>query len=241
MTGANRSTAVMQRRASTAPDELDYFPTPPWATRALCRFLSDEGAEPLELQRAWEPACGEGHMARPLREAFASVHASDVHPYMPGQAHCDFLVDLPGLPVADWIITNPPFMLANQFAEKAIARARRGVALLVRTSALEGAERYDALFNVTRRPTWVLQFSERCGMFKGRLIRLGALDPFNLDEHGQPRKAATATSYCWIIWQRDRHDTRLRWIPPGSRAALERPGDYPDYSHLFPTSKGPLL
>ena len=30
----NTSTAVMARRAE-APDSLDFFPTPPWATRAL--------------------------------------------------------------------------------------------------------------------------------------------------------------------------------------------------------------
>lgn len=34
----NVSTAVMQRRVE-APDSLDFFPTPPWATRALCEHV----------------------------------------------------------------------------------------------------------------------------------------------------------------------------------------------------------
>jgi hypothetical protein len=35
----NRSSAVMQQR-SEPHDSLDDFPTPPWATRALCVWLS---------------------------------------------------------------------------------------------------------------------------------------------------------------------------------------------------------
>ncbi|WP_226018649.1 hypothetical protein [Novosphingobium sp. FKTRR1] len=227
MTAPNRSTAVMQRRATTAPDELDYFPTPPWATRALCRFLSDEGGEPVEVQRAWEPACGEGHMVRPLREYFADVHASDVHPYTPGQAHCDFLIDLPGLPVADWIITNPPFNIGDQFAQTAMARARRGVALFVRSAFAEGAERYRSLFTEAARPTWELAFCERVVLLKGRLIRSGAPDPFNLDEHGKPKKASSATSYSWLIWQIGRHDTRKRWIAPAHAPRSNAPAIIP--------------
>lgn len=39
---ANRSTAVMQRRVEPL-DSLDDFPTPPWATRALCEWLEKPG------------------------------------------------------------------------------------------------------------------------------------------------------------------------------------------------------
>lgn len=38
----NTSTAVMQRRVE-AHDSLDDFPTPPWATRALCEWLEAQG------------------------------------------------------------------------------------------------------------------------------------------------------------------------------------------------------
>jgi hypothetical protein len=60
------------------PDSLDYFPTPPWATRALCEFLKLH--HKLHGQTCWEPACGGGHMARPLAEYFERVYSSDVHP-----------------------------------------------------------------------------------------------------------------------------------------------------------------
>ena len=67
--------AVMNRRLDPV-DSLDFFPTPPWATRALFKhvLLDAHGT-------AWEPAAGAGHMAEVMRECFAQVHASDVFDY----------------------------------------------------------------------------------------------------------------------------------------------------------------
>src|SRR5690242_15669255 len=98
----NTSHAVMAQRAEPN-DSLDFFPTPPWATRALCEYL--RACDPLlSAKTCWEPACGEGHMARPLSEYFELVYSSDVHPYGFG-AQRDFL--FPGDdPLFDWIITN---------------------------------------------------------------------------------------------------------------------------------------
>lgn len=225
MTGQNRSTAVMQRRR-VAPESLEYFPTPPFATRALCEFLMTEIGEPLDVQTAWEPACGELHMARALSERFDNVRVSDCHRYGDDHELLDFLLFGAGEPEVDWVITNPPFRLARPFIETALTVARRGVAMLVRSAYLESESRM-ALFT-GNPPAYVLQFCERVVMLEGRLVRRGAADPFNLDADGAPMKASTATSYCWLIWMPGHHDTRLRWIPP-SIDRLERPGDYPAY------------
>lgn len=205
----NRSSAVMQHR-SEPHDSLDFFPTPPWATRALCETLSP--TFDLKRRRAWEPACGEGHMARPLSEFFELVYASDVHPYGYGGVW-DFL--FPGdHPSFDWIITNPPFRLAAEFAHRGVDIAGEGVALLVRTAFLEGGGRYATLF-ARRPPHTILQFAERVPMLKGRV------------DH----EASTATAYCWILWFTKPHApapadrTAFAWIPP-CRKALERLGDY---------------
>lgn len=77
--GQNRSTAVMQRRAEPH-DSLDDFPTPPWATRALCEFLRRSGEDTANMV-AREPAANRGYMVRPLKEYFGRVEASDVHDY----------------------------------------------------------------------------------------------------------------------------------------------------------------
>ena len=147
----NTSHDVMAQRVEPS-DSLDFFPTPPWATRALCEFIG------ANMQwNAWEPACGQGHMVGPLCEYFGGVAASDVHPYGYGDVR-DFL--WPSDHRADWIITNPPFRLAEQFALTALERASVGVALLVRTAFLESAGRYKRLFS-KGPPSDVLQFVER--------------------------------------------------------------------------------
>jgi len=236
---ANRSSAVMQQRRDP-PDALDYFPTPPFATRALCEFLEVELGSLADL-KAWEPAAGEMHMARPLAEFFAEVRASDVFPYLPELELLDFTVTGSTEPDVDLIATNPPFVLAQEFIETALQKARLGVAMLVRTSFLEGEERLDEIFE-RNPPTYALQFSERVVMLKGRLVRKGSVDwgaseeaKAKAEAKGKEVKASTATSYCWLVWLRsDRRDpasawdcdTRLRWIRKAFDR-LERQGDYP--------------
>ena len=109
----NTSHAVMAQRVEPH-DSLDFFPTPLWATRALCEFIV-QGDPLLDTKRVWEPACGQGHMARALGEYFEAVYSSDAHDYGAGAVR-DFL--FPGdEPVFDWIITNPPFRLGEQFLD----------------------------------------------------------------------------------------------------------------------------
>lgn len=218
MTGQNTSHAVMAQR-SEPKDSLDYFPTPPWATRALCEWIADRVGRfhMRENLTAWEPACGEGHMARPLSEYFRKVWASDIHDYGHGDVQ-DFLKLRPWYPAfreeADWIITNPPFRLAEKFVETALNRLHHrpsGVAVLVRTAFLESVGRYESLFK-PHPPAAVLQFSERVPMHKGKLTATGS----------------TATAYCWVVWRpQSQSQTEFHWIPP-CRKQLERPGDYDD-------------
>ncbi len=200
----NTSTAVMARRKEPA-GSLDYFPTPAWATRALLTHVLD-----LKGRTVWEPACGDGHMARPLAEVAAVMH-SDVHDYGWGHAVHDFLMPfLPdGAPSPDWVVTNPPFRLAEQFIHRGLAVAKCGVAVLVRAAFAESIQRYENLFR-DHRPAIVAQFVERVAMVKGRV-----------DED-----ASSATAYCWMVWHRQPAErTTFMWIPP-CRTQLEREGDY---------------
>lgn len=212
---AGGGTAVMAGRHEP-PDSLDFFPTPPWATRALCEHvLPWFGCE--RRGTVWEPACGEGHMAEPLGEYFESVRATDIFPYGYGEQE-DFLAgpllaaesDAAAGDCPDWIITNPPFNRAAEFALAALRRAGRGVALLVRNQWIEGAERYRRLFQ-PHPPTAVAPFVERVPMVKGRW------DP----------AATTATAYSWFVWygRPPWPGTQVLWIPPGCRQRLTRPDD----------------
>lgn len=243
----NTSSAVMQQRIEPH-DSLDFFPTPPWATRALCEFLINNSWSfgdkyprdhkwymlPDERLYVWEPACGQGHMARVLAEYFQNVFASDVFDYGYGE-QLDFLSEMDLIKLKarlggcldeqrwrarkvledwkafPWIITNPPFGSAEKFALLGLERGLN-IALLVRTAFLETIGRYNRLF-LTNPPTRILQFTERVPMIKGRL----------------DKKASTATSYAWLVW--DFHAKSMGacsefvWIEP-CRRKLEKPEDY---------------
>ena len=187
----NRSHAVMAQR--TEPKgSLDNFPTPPWATRALIEHVIK-----TELQDAecLEPACGAGHMSRPLAEYFGTVYSSDIADYGFGEVQ-DFL-DKKEDRKYDWVITNPPFKLAEKFIEKALKISNKGIAVLVRTTFIESIGRYNRLFSKSP-PSEFAQFVERVPMVKGRL----------------DRKASTATGYCWLVWRKPVMNTpNLVWIP----------------------------
>ena len=240
----NRSSAVMQQRAE-APDSLDDFPTPPWATRALCEFLIRQG-EPTHLLEAWEPACNRGHMAVPLTEYFDIVVASDVHDYgFHGQSMtADFLVDWSmDQPDADWIITNPPFRLGADFVRRGLTLARRGVAMFVRSAFVEGADRYSTLFRDCPE-TFVLPFVERVVIWKGVLLDpdVPVWHPATDKSPAQLKKPASATAYSWLIWRKGATGaTEQHRIPP-CRRALTRPGDYPPVpAHLLKPEEPGLL
>lgn len=200
----NTSSAVMQQR-SEPHNSLDDFPTPPWATRALCEWLRTQS--PLIGSTCCEPAANRGHMVKPLTEYFGPIEASDIHDYGAGFQVEDYLFG-PIPAEIDWTITNPPFRLAEEFIERALECSAVGVAIIVRSAFLEGVGRYRDLFNVTP-PTDILQFSERVVMHRGKLSS----------------KGSTATAYCWLVWRKGETGTKFHWIPP-CRKRLERASDY---------------
>ena len=204
----NKSHAVMAQRYESN-SSLDNFPTPPWATRALVEQYLDK--QTLSTQTCLEPACGAGHMAKVLKEYFDSVDSSDIYNYGYGEVR-DFTKAAPDTPNYDWVITNPPFRLAESFINQALKIASSGVAILARTVFIESIGRYDRLFSKTP-PTQIAQFCERVPMVKGRL----------------DAKATTATGYAWLIWdinQRNKPSgTSLCWIK-ACRKTLEYEGDY---------------
>lgn len=207
----NTSHAVMSQRVEAA-DSPDDFPTPPWATRALLENVIS--SPELKALSCLEPACGAGHMSKVLKEYFGEVRSSDAHEYGYGSIR-DYLTYPYEAKAVDWVITNPPFRLAEEFVLRSLDVARVGTAMLVRTVFLESVGRYERLFK-TYPPSIFAQFVERVPMVKGRL----------------DAKASTATGYAWLIW---RHGSlgcsQVAWIPP-CRRLLER---HSDYSHGQPS------
>jgi len=220
MTKQNKSHAVMAQRHEKK-DSLDDFPTPPWATRALCKYVINK--HNISRMSCLEPACNRGYMSTVLEESFKSVTSSDIYDYGFGIKK-NFLLSDYKKNSFDWVITNPPFNLAEDFFFKADKICKVGVALLVRTVFLESIGRYKNIF-LRHPPSKFAQFSERVPMIKGKL----------------DRKASTATGYAWIVWEKNvKTKSKLVWIPP-CRSKLERNEDYSKLSKPIKKTKKTII
>lgn len=195
------------------PDDLEFFPTPPWGTRALCELLRMRDPS-LGRLSAWDPCAGAGHMVRPLLEYFRSARGTDIHIYPRKVASVSPVpLDYLGrsLDGTDWHIMNPPFKKLAEFISMGLASADRGVAVLARSQAFEGITRWERIWSKTP-PSFTAHFVERLPM------RANWLDPTD----------STATAYAWFVWERGHIGTsKTLWIPPGTRKRLEREDDYP--------------
>jgi hypothetical protein len=210
----NGARAIMGSRQEP-DDSLDYFPTPPWATRALAQHvLPAAGLAGKRFGIAWEPACGEGHIAEPLAKYSDKVIATDVFDYGYGELQ-DFLEVGLKPPQCDWLVTNPPFGDKGlEFVVRSLSMLKHGVistgvAMFFRSQwAVEGIERYEEIFR-DRPPTLCAFFVERVNLCKGRW------DP----------EGSTATAYCWLVWIKGAQPRPPFWIPPGCRESLTHPDD----------------
>ena len=191
-------------------DGPDDYPTPSWATRAMLHHVLYHVNRDVSV---WEPAANRRYMVRPLQETFRTVYASDYADYGAGYPVVDFLSG-PTPERVDWIITNPPFNRAEDFALRALSIAERGVALFVRNAWAEGKGRYERLFS-RQPPTIIAQHVERVALVKGRA----------------DKDAVTTMPYSWFVWEfpqipHEEHETtEFRWIPP-CRKEFDREEDW---------------
>jgi hypothetical protein len=168
----------------------DFYPTPPAGTRALLAVERFDG--PI-----WEPACGDGSMAKVLEAAGHEVIATDLVNRGFGAPQIDFLMEWQSL--APNIVTNPPFKLAEQFVNRALALTSGKVAILARLAWLEGRQR-RAFFEATPLArVWV--FSGRLHMTKGEVPGV--------------RGAGGMIAFAWFVWQHGfAGRPQLGWISP---------------------------
>jgi hypothetical protein len=170
-------------------DGPDFFPTPAWATIALIEN------EPFEGE-IWEPACGNGAMARVLERTGCPVIATDLYDRGYGQPGHDFLKPSR---TSDNIVTNPPYNAAEGFVRSGITHSRHKVALLLRLAFLEGGNRNRTIF-AKAPPSRVWVFSERITFYPA----------------GAVRKGTGTTAYAWFVWDKKATaSTELKWFAPG--------------------------
>lgn len=173
----------MQIQSSHSMDDrgADAYFTPREAIESLIALEHQNFGNTI-----WEPAAGDGAIVKPLREKGYKVVASDLHDYGLDDCaiHADYLKGSVLMGV-DSIITNPPYKLALEFAQKAISEVPY-VAFLLRTNFLESVGRFD-FFKITP-PARLLISSRRLPM----MHRHGWTGP----------KAPSNTCFAWFIWDR---------------------------------------
>ena len=192
---------------------LEYFPTPPWAVRAMVSTLETNGVIPFGafgVNTILEPACGRGHIITPLRELGLNVHGLDIHDHGIGEPFGDFLTTPFDDDSYDAVITNPPFKLAEAFVAKGL-RIAEHVIVLCRLSFLNSVGRYEMHF---ASPAGNLRTFMPC--IERVPMVLGRYDP----------QASTATEFAWFHFERAYTSAAtVLPIPPGSRERYQRRED----------------
>jgi hypothetical protein len=194
-----------------AARDLDAYFSPPEAVMSLLGIEGDHLPNCI-----WEPAAGDGAIVRPFKDAGFKVVASDIADY--GLEDCKSGVDyLKAQAIAGvgGIITNPPYKLAVDFAEKAL-REVPYLALLLRTNFLESMARL-AFFR-QHQPARIWISSRRLPM----MHRHGWSGP----------RAPSNTCFAWFVWDARSAQKRIvdwfDWkqfpVKPGRSDVEQQPG-----------------
>ena len=160
---------------------LDFYPTPPEVTHALMLFIR------LNRCVVWEPACGDGAMARVIASYGHKLLASDIRETGVGKGGIDFLqINHP----CAAIITNPPFDLSELFIRHALKQTDT-VAMLLKSQYWHAAKRKELFREHT--PALILPLTWRPDFLNG-------------DRGGSP-----TMDVIWTVWMPG--DTSARYVP----------------------------
>lgn len=175
-----------ERTSEYTRDGDDWYVEPAWCVEALKARIDFSGT-------IHDPCCGMGTIPQIMNGT-----GSDLVDRGYGYPVADFLADHTP---REHIVTNPPYGMAQEIIEHALAVAEDKVAALVQTKFLSSQRRYG-LF--TYRPLkQVLIFSRRPSMPPGKLLQ----------KHGESIRGNGSMDYCWMIWQNGfRGPTGIDWI-----------------------------
>ena len=175
----------------------DYYATPPSATTSLLDNFSFAGS-------FLEPCVGQGHIAKIITKRYG-VNVLGIDIVNRGHEKTivsNFLTHDFNLETFDNIITNPPFALAQEFAEKGLSILKENgkLAMFLKIQFLEGNKR--KIFFSKYPPKYVAVFSKRQNP-----LRNGE----ELDENGKPWSSTMC--FAWFIWEKGfMGEPAIKWI-----------------------------
>ena len=159
---------------------FDYYATPVTAITKLLKKY------PIPNLPIWECASGENSLVKPLKEAGYYVVTSDI---VERREPLDYVEDFLKTTElrAPIILTNPPYSKAKEFVLHSIELGADYVYMFLKTTFLEGQNRYKDLFSLYP-PKEVLVFSAR--------------EQVALNNDEEEFKKSSAVSYSWFIWEK---------------------------------------
>ena len=168
----------------------DYYATDPESINIL---LSVEKFD----NKIWEPASGEGHMSKRLKDLGYDVWSTDLI----DRGYCDKQLDF--LVCEDRfdgdIITNPPYKYAQEFVEKGIELTKNKMALFLKIQFLEGKARRKLYDKYPPHTVYVSSSRILCA-------KNGEFD--YMRAHG-----GSAVAYAWFVWYKNfKGNTTLKWV-----------------------------
>lgn len=190
--GNSKSTFVTLGASSHSEHERqgeDYYATEFLATEWLCKLETFN-------RRILEPSCGEGHISEVLKAYGYEVTSRDIVDRGYGEVQ-DFL----SFETMEWdgdIITNPPYVFAQEFVEKALQIIPNGnkVAMFLKLTFLEGKKRKELFRANPPVRIWVSSSRLKCAI-NGDFNSIGS----------------SATAYAWYIWRKGyKGDTIVKWF-----------------------------
>ena len=190
-----KGTSLVGTSTSRDRVENDYYATQPSSVEDLLLKENVHG-------RVLEPCVGGGHIADVLKTVADRVDCTDlIDRGYDGTVVLDFLEQNVS-PIYDWVVTNPPYKLAQDFIEQSLRATKDGghVAMFLKIQFLEGNKR--KLFFEDTPPKTVYVFSKRQNP-----LRNG--EP--LDEKGKPW--STTMCFSWFVWEKGYSGkTTIEWI-----------------------------
>lgn len=170
--------------------EIDeHYVEPEWCSRRLFEEEKFDGA-------IYDPCCGFGTIVVGALKQGLSAAGSDLvdRGWDSTRTPHDFLAP------SDWryrnIVCNPPFNIAAQFAEVALARADLKVAMIFPTARLNAAH---WLQGTPLKLVWLM--TPRPSMPPGRTITAGE------------KPGGGKMDFCWLVWEHGfSGDAAIRWL-----------------------------
>jgi hypothetical protein len=121
--------------------DKDFYPTP----QALTLALVDYFPEIVSHTRVYEPCNGDGQLSKVLRREGVKVETSDIVQQFPQDYYLDATCSWPlGTHLFyNWVVTNPPFNVADKIFTNIRKHHKGGIALLLRLTFLEPTKKRE--------------------------------------------------------------------------------------------------